>query len=217
MYCVFYTTAKDFIISALDSISPNIARLVLINNSNEEFVTTGNRVEVMKPLYPMTFSQTFNYVRGQAIKNGMTVLFTMHDDGQFVSHEDCDNFVNYVQSLDGKWGQVLTRHDVVTAYNVEMLKDVGEMDIVFPQYFADYDYFKRMELKGWSIIQSEFSSKVRHLNDGSNTIKNHPHLKLTQNYTFPLYEQYYVYKWGGKLGQEKYKVPFNKEVGNENS
>lgn len=228
MYFIFYKIEKDFVNEAIDSIHEKVSKICIINNSGDvvDFGDTRKeRLEIITPEYPLTFSQTFNLARKIAINNGMDVLFTQHSDAKFINVEDSLNFINYVipfnkfskAELKGKWGQVLTNHDIVTAYNVEMLKDVGEMDTVFPQYFADCDYLRRMSLNGWEIVQSDFGDKVLHMGGGSTTMKNDKHLKMTQNYTFPLYEQYYVSKWGGSLGKEKYLVPFNKEVGNENS
>src|SRR5260370_10865519 len=136
---------------------------------------------------------------------------TMHKDA--VADSDTpEKLLELVQQLfeaKRNWGAVFTNYDVLCAFNMEAVRNVGQWDTVLPQYFADNDYYRRMAIKGYEIIESGLN--VQHQNGGSNTIRGDDSMKTNNNRTFKLYAYYYASKWGQVPGKELYTVPFQKE------
>lgn len=76
---------------------------------------------------------------------------------------------------------------------------------IFPAYYEDCDYSRRLSLAGISIAQCE--ATVEH--EGSGTIKKSPELNDQNLHTMMAIQRYYRAKWGGLNGEELYRIPFN--------
>lgn len=82
-------------------------------------------------------------------------------------------------------------------------EEVGKFDETFyPAYFEDNDYHYRMKLSGKKTLVTDFLNPVVYRN--SQTIAKEPEL----NKNFENLKKYYVEKWGGLPGQEKFTTPF---------
>jgi len=92
------------------------------------------------------------------------------------------------------------------ALNPIALEKVGMFDEnFFPAYDEDCDYAYRAEsLAG--LQRTQLDSQIRHV--GSSTIKASPALRQQNHHTHDLNNKYYIAKWGGLTGDEKYRVPF---------
>jgi predicted O-methyltransferase YrrM len=110
-------------------------------------------------------------------------------------------------AAEQRWGAFFTAYDAFAAFNMAMVCEVGQWDTTLPQYFADIDYYRRVRLAGYEIIDTGL--EVIHHNNASSTLKSDPRLRLLNGITFPLYERYYSAKWGGLPGGEAYDRPFN--------
>lgn len=110
-----------------------------------------------------------------------------------------------VESQGRKWGVIYTFYDILAVYNPLAAQEIGGYDTNLPAYFSDNDWYYRLDLAGYERIDTGI--EVGHV--GSATINSDPYLKNLNGITFPLYRQYYVAKWGGEPGKEKFKVPFN--------
>lgn len=82
---------------------------------------------------------------------------------------------------------------------------VGEFDENFsPAYFEDNDYCHRVLLSGLSIVRSQnagfYHYKSKTQNEGRGVVQPH---QFNNN------RNYFVRKWGGLPGAEKYTTPFN--------
>lgn len=82
---------------------------------------------------------------------------------------------------------------------------IGYIDVnFFPAYFSDNDYNRRATLagvNGCTLPHSayfHFWSRTIHQGSGGSTPQN-----------FGANQSYYIAKWGGPVGQEKWTVPFN--------
>jgi GT2 family glycosyltransferase len=83
--------------------------------------------------------------------------------------------------------------------------EVGEFDEqFFPAYFEDNDYQYRMRLKRMRYEKADFFNPIVFRNSGS--IEKDPSL----NQNFVDNESYYISKWGGKPGNERFRTPFNR-------
>ncbi len=89
-----------------------------------------------------------------------------------------------------------------------LVNKIGLFDEFFyPAYFEDNDYYRRMELAGYSI--QTVDTDVEH--DVSSTIREYTKEEMQNHHRlFVVNRQYYINKWGGLPHQETYKTPFNR-------
>ena len=83
--------------------------------------------------------------------------------------------------------------------------EVGEFDETFIRYHEDNDYHYRMKLKGYDLYS--LGLKLHHV--GSSVLKFDEGIKRENNKTFQDGAAYYKRKWGGYVGKEQFKTPFN--------
>ena len=105
----------------------------------------------------------------------------------------------------GAWHS--THYDTLASFNMTMVREVGPWDTILPNYFADNDYYRRLRLAGYEVIET--SLPVTHVGGGINTINSDPRRRFLNGVAYPLYERYYAAKWGGTPGREMYVQPFN--------
>jgi len=93
------------------------------------------------------------------------------------------------------------------ALNPIALDTIGMFDEqFFPIYFEDKDYAYRAHISGLHAINVE-STEIIH--QGSGNINALPDLMEQNHKTFEANKAYYVKKWGGEPGQERFKQPFD--------
>lgn len=202
----------DLLREAIDSIKPFWDSLVLIDNtvgrelSKQSF---GKAFSIIEPIVPLTHSQTMNAVIRIAAEKSCDFFIAMHNDALADSGTPDKLLESIYQLFDTKrnWGMVFTHYDILCVFNTETVLNVGLWDTVFPLYFADNDYYRRIRLKGYETVESGLS--VFHQNGGSNTIRSDSMLGFINGKTFNIYKEYYISKWGGEPGRERYTVPFN--------
>lgn len=85
-------------------------------------------------------------------------------------------------------------------------KLVGAFDEKFyPAYFEDNDYYRRMNMYGYSIVTVE-DATYDHV--GSSTLKRYtPEQTEEHHKAFRKNQAYYTWKWGGPVGQETRTEP----------
>lgn len=94
------------------------------------------------------------------------------------------------------------------AFNRVAIETIGMFDEnFFPAYHEDIDYHRRAQLAGlsWGVCQE---THVTHA--GSGTIGTDEALREQNNETFFHNAQYYFKKWGGDIGKETYRQPFDR-------
>lgn len=85
-----------------------------------------------------------------------------------------------------------------------VFEKVGFFDFNFsPAYFEDADYVYRCKLAGIEITKPEILRTI--VTSHSSSIEKDP----TLNDRFQINRQYYIQKWGGEVGAEKFTTPFN--------
>lgn len=75
----------------------------------------------------------------------------------------------------------------------------------FPAYFEDNDYHYRMRLAGLKAVRH---SRALYFHWGSRTIQDNDKIKSQSNLGYMANRDYYIKKWGGKPGAEKFSTPF---------
>ncbi len=84
---------------------------------------------------------------------------------------------------------------------------IGEFDPKFyPAYFEDNDYHYRAKLLKERLVKLNTALYYHY---GSRTIKENPDVDDVVNTFYLQNERYFITKWGGKPGEEKYTIPFN--------
>lgn len=94
-------------------------------------------------------------------------------------------------------------------FTPELLYQVGYLDEnFFPAYYEDNDHRYRMKLAGleWEYFPLKYEHRV------SSTLKNSVEIQKKNQMTFAENGRYYIEKWGGLPGQEKYETPFNMDL-----
>jgi len=94
-------------------------------------------------------------------------------------------------------------------FTPELLYVVGYLDEnFFPAYYEDNDHRYRMKLAGfeWEYLPLVYTHRV------SSTLKSSPEFQKKNQMTFAENGRYYIEKWGGLPGQEKYETPFNMDL-----
>lgn len=212
MIGIGYANRPDLLEQALYSIRPYWDHTVIIDNSEnydlrkESFIPS--QVSVYEAPVSLSFTQTMNLMQRLAMKENCDVLMFMHNDGEAEAGVP-EKFLNILEEYfrsGKKWGVAFTHYDVLVAFNMEAIKEVGQWDTNLPQYFSDNDYYRRVRLAGYETPATGLS--VLHHN-GSSTIKSDPYRNFINGITFPLYAKYYSAKWGGEPNREIYDSPFN--------
>jgi glycosyltransferase involved in cell wall biosynthesis len=206
-----FVNRPDLLRKAVESVKELNPKVV--DNSPDR--TCASEVLIERPCQPLTFAQTMNFGLSRAAEDNRKYCLFMHSDASAVNGtgmellERCraaDDGVNgYSAHYGSKWGGIFTNYDAFVAFNVAACKAIGPWDTNLPQYFADNDYYRRMKLAGYAMLESGL--EVNHT--PSQTINSDPKLKFLNSVTFPLYRQYYTQKWGGEPGQETFVQPFN--------
>jgi hypothetical protein len=194
--------------------------LVLIDNSADgslvaDALSWGCEVVRVPGVSPMSFSQTMNFINHLAGERGCGVVIVMHNDAEAGAGvpERLLQIATDLEKSGEKWGAIFTNYDALCAFNRRATTETGRWDVALPQYFADDDYYYRMQLLGYRIHDSKL--QVTHHGGSSSTIRSDEKLWLINGITFPLYHRYYVRKWGGAPGRERYEAPFNSALFSE--
>lgn len=150
----------------------------------------------------------------------MMIQSSWDDDVMFWAHNDCfahpgaaGDFLKATEALyatDKKWGVHWTLYDILCAFNMKAIREVGYWDPMFFQYTADAEYYFRLTNAGYSHEQWENGRDGRVEHRGSMTVRsdgvfNH----LTQWRERERFDRkYYKFKWGGDIGNEQFATPF---------
>ena len=204
-----YVGGQKFLNLALASIEPHWKHVHVVNNT-EPFVQLQDcenkwaSWQEQVPVHPLTHTQTVNTLLGMA--SGLDAAFIMHCDAM-AQYNTIDALLAMLPDLPRKWGVVFTNYDVLAMYNPKAFAAVGPWDWQnFPSYYSDNDWYRRLELAGYS--KHESGLPVEHV--GSHVI-NHVDKwrKFRTSFMMPMWEDIYRRKWGGKPGEEIFTVPFN--------
>lgn len=155
------------------------------------------------------------------------VAFLMHADALALpgAPERLRDFTQARLDSGERWGVIFTLYDVFCAFNMTAVREVGYWDVRLYQYGSDNDYWRRLKLANYSIIESapipgiadtpdKFFGKA-HINEsvgvihrGSASIRSDPLFKYISDGRNPGNEAYYILKWGGLPNHETFTRPF---------
>ncbi|MBD0381610.1 glycosyltransferase family 2 protein [Paenibacillus sp. WST5] len=208
---VGYVNRSDLLVQALNSIRFYWQITTVIDNSKKDNLTDqpiGLPVKVFQPPDPLSFSQTMNVMHRIAAENGSEVCIFMHNDAELHAGmaEPLLQTLEELKQSGRRWGALRTESPALTAYNMEAISAIGPMDTILPHDFAEQDYYRRMSLLGFEIVDSGLP--VTHHNDGASTYKSDEELQFIRVKTRPFYLNYYQDKWGGPPGGETHEQLF---------
>lgn len=172
----------------------------------------GIDIHIHKPGKNIGVACAWNYF----LKTNKNKLLLISNDDILVSCHDIEKIVTLYmmeqEKKDNKYIIFGPRGSVFSFFlsHSSILDIVGPFDESFyPAYFEDVDYHRRLALMGLEV----FHVRVLKLNHaGSSTIKEQEKRgKIEEHHaSFRKNRSYYIRKWGGLPGEEKYTKPFNK-------
>lgn len=172
---------------------------------------------------------------GAAATINMALQSSWDDDVALLMHADAlayndgaRRFLDFTRATferGERWGVIFTLYDVLMAFNMKAVHEVGYWDTRLYQYGADDDYYYRLKLAGWNIVESGDNTAVERIPDpylpyaerndsvgvihrGSATARSNPlfkHISDGRNHGNSLY---YIFKWGGLPHEEKFTRAF---------
>jgi len=139
------------------------------------------------------------------------VMFFMHNDG-LAKPGVAKDFLAFIGNASGgrsRWCACFTHYDVLCAFNMAAVREIGYWDTMFFQYTSDVDYYHRFKVANWPWLNFD-GDGVLHQNDASNTNKADPLFNHRTQFRARdgFDHRYYALKWGGETGKEKFSRPF---------
>jgi hypothetical protein len=206
---IFHVNREDLLQKAVASARDLWKELTVVDNSANGLEAPIPYVHVLRPTVPLTAIQSINFAMVNTRAQGAKIAIWMHSDAE--AHPgSCLALVEYARRMNTegrKWGTLFTNYDALAALNTDLIDTVGLWDTTFHSYFGDNDYYRRIRLAGYECIDTGIP--VYHT--ASQTINSDPELRFRNSITFPLYQAYYVAKYGGSPGSETYLTPFNRQ------
>lgn len=187
----------------------------ILDNSPDGWIGKRHRgpIPVMRPSVPLSCAQSMNFLQRLAREKRADVFGYQHNDAEpsDAAVRQSMTVVRETVASGRKWATVFTHYDIISAYNVRAVADIGEWDVHFPQpnYHIDADWFHRARLKGYELIES--GAQVTHHCGSSSTIRSDAHLSRLNGVKFPMNEIYYAHKWGGPTHGEKFATPWDEK------
>lgn len=201
-----FVNRPDLLDAALASVKNQWPGTTVIDNS--DMGLGWQPVGVLRPAVPLTFSQSNNLLQRLAARREVHVLLTMHHDARAGQGtlEQLLTLLGEAERDRVRWGVALTNYDALAAFSLDAIRDVGAWDVNLPHYFADNDYYRRLDLAGYARLETGLP--VAH-DEPSSTINASSRRRFLNGVTFPLDLRYYIEKWGGEPGEEAFDQPFN--------
>ena len=200
----------DLLRKAVDSVRALWSFAFILDNSADGITQKESSwpVPVIRPCQPLTCFQSMNLLAQMARDAGCRAFGYQHNDAE-AGEGVAEKFLAVVRDscASGRpWGVIYTNYDILSAYNMVAVNAVGPWDTNFTNYFGDNDWFRRMQLVGFTEDQTGLA--VQHHNVSS-TIKSDHARWVANQHLFPGMAAYYAAKWGGPPGAEQYRIPFN--------
>ena len=180
-----FVNRPDLLRLAIQSVEPLWPHALIIDNSDTGLDTAMWPVPIVCPPVPLTLSQTMNLLQRLAAERSCDVLLFMHNDAEagIGTPERLLAIVEEAITSEQRWGVVFTHYDTLAAFSMEMARVVGQWDTTLPQYFADGDYYLRVRLAGYEIINTGL--QMIHHSNASSTLKSDPAAQVSEQCDVP--------------------------------
>jgi hypothetical protein len=152
----------------------------------------------------------------------MCLHSSWNDDVCLIMHNDAEaepgiakqwlDFVTETFDKGERWGAIFSHYDVLIAFNMKAVHDVGFWDLMYFQYTADVDYYHSMKMRDWAIIDwpdgHPFRNQIKHHGStqrkSDNLFSHRTAFRDRSDFDY----RYYEFKWGGRPGKERSRTPF---------
>jgi len=206
-----YVNNPQLLTRAIDSVPELWIDTTVVNNSGSKL---DSFVEVFDPPVPLSFTQSQNWFFKDAKRRGCRFVLWIHNDCELPAGA-AHQLIEYVRNLyaEGRhWGVCFTFYDIFSAVNLEMIDEVGGYDANIRAYKSDQDFYRRVKLAGWELINTEIEvGAIRAGHLGSQTIRSDERVSLINGVVEVADAFYYQSKWGGDAGHETTDIPFGRE------
>jgi Methyltransferase domain len=205
-----YVNRPEFLDRAVGSIPDLWGSLVVIDQSanglNFDSYAWSNSVAGVfrSPFGNMTFTQMMNWAQAEAYERCAEYLVFMHNDTECLERVALQ-VLNCARTRPHA-GVIFTYYDAFAVFKVHAIRDVGPWDETFRWYFADNDYYRRMQLRNWDRWTFGDRQIIHYT---SETQRSDPAVSADVSAGWPWHEDHYRHKWGGLPGSEVYTVPYN--------
>ena len=197
---VAYVNRPDLMVKMLQSIDVPVGRLVIVDNSADGSAPVPSGAVHIATGHNLGVAASWNLI----IKSNPQAPYWC------IANSDIEFGPGALTTLDE------TVQDEPAVYHMlgfaafaitrEAVAEVGWFDEnIHPAYFEDNDYARRIDMLGVPYIHVPV--EIGHF--GSAVIGSDPHFRNENLRTFPLNQAYYIAKWGGHPGDEKFSTPFN--------
>lgn len=239
LHCLF-ANRPDLLRQAVEQVRPIGNIHIWPNNGAADPQIPDTTVHMLPPIAPVS---AINLMIQSSWDDD--VMFWMHNDA-FVMPGVAEQFLDAVRNLhqisDERWGVYFTCYDVLCAFNMRAVRDVGYWDPMYFQYTADVDYYHTLHKAGWP--SRDFGPGVLHLSGnasappeafaippdalpherarisamnqggGSATVQNDSlfNQRVQFRAASGFDKRYYALRWGGPEGAEAYDRPFGTPV-----
>jgi hypothetical protein len=216
---ISYVGGPDYLARAIDSVGDYKDRLVIVDSCESKPLSYDevglDFDQVVRPLVPLSHTQTHNYFRARAIMHQMPFYMVMHNDAE-ASDDVIEKLLELVAArptASSRWGAMFTNYDALAVYGTHAAREVGPWDWkLFPSYYSDNDYYRRLKLASIALIDTGLP--VKH--EGSHIINKVDKQAKYLNHMLlsGFAREAYIRKWGGPPDHETYTKPFNGELEN---
>lgn len=205
-FCILIPTVnrKDLLVPALEYYNKNMPNTdVFVWDNGNQLIPQMNRLETVVVFKNYGVSKSWNCLINLAINRGYDNFLILNDD---VIYQGGEEYINRLISNENKTrfyrcGAIYNWS--VFILNKSIFNQIGPFDENFKGcYFEDNDYEYRMRIGGVDVVFDQNLNPAVYLN--SQSIAKDPLLS-----NFIDNRDYFIKKWGGQPGEEKYKTPFN--------
>jgi GT2 family glycosyltransferase len=220
----------DFLLRCVTSVDHPIENLVIINNSGGKDTQVGAACAQIEAR-ELPNAALFDTIKIETKKNlgcgpSWNHIFRNYPGPWLIVGNDIAFLPGSIALLDAAYEAEPDAEMVFgDGYNAFIMTQaaverVGYLDENFyPAYYEDLDHCRRAKLSGAKLLEVNKFKRIHgdatHPEDssrGSNTVRADPELNRRNNITTRNNEAFYVSKWGGWPGSERFNTPFNKDV-----
>jgi GT2 family glycosyltransferase len=221
LLCIPILNRGDLLTRFIESIDAPVANLLIINNgwddsvleALDELSRLGNRwvgdVRVLTPGRNLGVAASLN--TGLRMMAGEGLAFCVFSG-------------NDIELAPGDLAKLAAAHDPALpvrtslhGFSLSMMdrsvpERIGYLDENFyPAYHEDFDLMRRLDLMGipYPRVEGIGATHGDEKHACSLTIRSDPEMFRANNFTHATNRDYYVSKWGGLRGSERFRHPFN--------
>lgn len=214
---ISYVGGPDYLKRAIESVGDYKDNLVVLDSRESEALSYAevglNYDQVVRPLIPLSHTQSHNWFRAQAIMYNRPFYMVMHNDAE-ASDEVIEKLMDRAAEIaDKPWAVLFTNYDALAVYNTRAAVAAGPWDWkLFPSYYSDNDYYRRLKIAGFYL--EDTGLPVKHV--GSHIINKVDKRAKYLNHMLlsGFAREAYIRKWGGPPGEETYTKEFNGDLEN---